>query len=65
VIDGLFRGQFGDGRQDRESVTSQEDDVVGMSADGRNLGVVDEFERVAGSCVFSDGGAVVVDLSGS
>jgi len=46
----LLREQ-GDGREDTKGVTSEEDDIVGVSAHRRQLGVGDVLERVSSTRV--------------
>lgn len=63
VVNGLFRGQFRDGRKDREGITGEEDDVLGVATNGRNLHVRDELKRIRSSGVLSDRDIVEVDFS--
>lgn len=46
VIDGLFGSEFGDGREDGEGITGEEDDVLGVASHSGNFGVGNELQRV-------------------
>lgn len=63
VIDGLFRSELGDRWKDREGIAGQEDDVLGVSADSRDLSVIDELQRIRSSSVFSNGSIMIVNFS--
>lgn len=64
VVNCLLRGQLGDGWQNGESVTGQEDDVLRMGTNCWQFGVLNELERIGSPSVFSDGDIVEVDLFG-
>lgn len=63
VVHGLLGGQLGDGRQHSEGVAGEEDDVLGVASDRRELGSRDELQRVGGSGVLGQRDVVVVDNS--
>lgn len=46
MIDSLFRGQLRNGRKDGEGITSKENDVFGVSADGWQFSVRDILKRI-------------------
>lgn len=63
MVDGLVVRELGDGREQAVGVAGEEDEVVGVSADGRELGVGDVLEGVGDAGVLGDAGVVVVDLA--
>jgi hypothetical protein len=63
VVDCLVVRQLGDRRQEAVRVAGEEDEVVGVSADRRNLCVGDVLQWVRDASVLRDAGVVVVDLS--
>lgn len=61
VIHSLRRGELSDRRKNTVGITSQEDDVLGVSTNRGELGIRDVLKRVASSGVFSDVNVIVVD----
>ena len=64
VIQGLCGGQPGDRGQHGESITGQENDILGVASNSRQQRIVDVLEGVRDSGVLGDAGVEVVDLSG-
>ncbi len=60
MIDGLRRGQLGDGRQHAEGIGGQHHDVPGMAGLARGRGIGDEGEGIGGPRVL--GQPVVVEI---
>ena len=63
VVDGLVVGQLGDGRQEAVGVAGEEDEVVGVASDCRELRGGHVLERVGDTGVLRDAGVAEVDLS--
>jgi len=63
MVHGLLRVELRHGWQDTVSITSEEDDVLGVTTDGWNLDVSDMLERVTHTCVRCQADVVVVDVS--
>jgi hypothetical protein len=64
VEHGLGAVKLGDWRKDTASIASEEDDVAGHAGrQARNLSVADVLDGVGTSCVLSEGGVIVVDLT--
>jgi len=61
VVHGLLRVQLGHGGQHTVGVASQEDDVLGVTADGWDLDVPDMLKRVANTGVLREAKVLVVD----
>lgn len=65
VEHGLGGVELGDGGEDTSGVASEEDDVGGsVGGEARDLGVGDVLDGIGASGVLSEGGVVVVDLTG-
>src|SRR5205814_512528 len=60
VIHSLFRIEPRDGREHTKCVSGQKDDMFGMSANARDLRVIDEFHRISRSRVLRDALIVVI-----
>ena len=66
VIHSLRRGELSDRGENTVGITSQEDDVLGVSTDRGELGIWDVLKRVASSGILSDINVIIVDsLAGS
>ena len=65
MVNGLLRGQLGNWRKHREGIVCEEDDVIRVAANGRNLSIGNVRKGVSSPCVFGDIGIIVVDVSGS
>ena len=61
MVHGLLWVKLGDGRQDTVGVTCQEDDVLGMATNGRDLHVTDMLKGIAHTSVRGETDIVVVD----
>ena len=63
MVHRLLRREFADRGQNTESVAGEQDDVAGMSAHARGLGVGDKLDGVGSACIFRNGRVVVIDLT--
>ena len=66
MVTSLFRSQSANGRKDTKGITSQHDDVGGLTVnDTRNCSVGYKLNRVSATSVFGDTDVIVVTSSGS
>ena len=61
MVHSLLRVKLADGWHDTEGVTSEEDNVLGVSTDGRNLDIPDVLKWIAHTCVRRQADVIVVN----
>ncbi len=65
MINGLFRGKFWNWWQHWKSITSQKNNILRVTSDGWDLGVVDELQWVTGSGILSDWCIKIINFTGN
>lgn len=63
VVHNLFLGQLRNRRENAKSIASKQNDVLGVSSNGGDLSIGDEFEGIGATGVLSDRNVVVVNLA--
>lgn len=62
VVNCLFWCQLTDRRKHTECITCQKHDIFWMASDGRNLGIINKFQRIRGSSILCDRCVKIVNL---
>ena len=61
MVHSLLRVKLADGWHDTKGVTSEEDNVLGVPTDGRNLDIPNVLEWIAHTCVRRQADVIVVN----